>query len=223
MRARGLPVSGNKPFLIERLLTGKSSKKVKSWRKSEAKQLLVSLIYSNKRGVARMSPRAIYESNESFQDYPFENFQGYLRTIKDSAKKYDEKARVSEREIWSDLTKFPRNPTTIRGYPHWDTHPANNLLEKDVKDGKADSMKPMDLRDSREEYKEFPLKVFRNHVSQEKRRQREEAGWVFRRNKKGREKHDEKINQLLDDWDKNMYRKDYEEMFELMLVPNNKD
>jgi len=223
LKAKGLPVSGRKAELINRLLTGKSSKKVKAWKKSDAKKLLTNLIYSNTPGVERMSTEGIYQSNEAFQDYSFEQFKRYLSTIRASAKKYNERAEISEREIWSDKMKFPRNSTTIRGYPHWDEHLSSILLTNDVKDGKANRMKPRELHASRKEYKEFPLGVFRDHIYQEKRRQREEAGWVFRRNNKGRKKHEAGINALSDDWNQIKYNKDYNDICEMMAGKNDEE
>ena len=113
------------------------------------------------------------------------------------------------------MTNFPRQPNTIRGYPHWDGHPASNLLEKDVKDGTAE-MKPSALYDTKDEHKQFPIEVFRDHIYQEKRKQREEAGWVFRRNNKGHKKHEAKVKAMADDWDQIQYKKDYNSVCEMM-------
>jgi hypothetical protein len=66
--------------------------------------------------------------------------------------------------------------------------------------GKANSMKPKELWKTRKEYKEFPLYVFRNHVHQEKRAQRETPYWIVKRNKKGLRKHNEHVKDLKRAW-----------------------
>ena len=87
LRARGLPVSDRKAELINRILTGKPAKKVEAWQKSEARGLLVKLIYSNKSGINRISAEDMYESNEIFRYYKLEKFREYLLTIRASSKK----------------------------------------------------------------------------------------------------------------------------------------
>ena len=61
-------------------------------------------------------------------------------------------------------------------------------------------MKPKELWNTRKEYKEFPLNVFRNHVNQEKRAQRETPYWIVKRNKKGLRKHNEHVRELKRAW-----------------------
>ena len=119
---------------------------------------------------------------------------------------------VNERNIWSDLHAFPRGETTLGGNPHWDNHPACALLKKDVENGKADSMQPEMLRRTRDEYKAFPLHVFRGHIYQEKRRKREEPGWVIKRNKKAQKMHDDEVNAMQADWDASLLKHDVDEL-----------
>jgi predicted RNase H-like nuclease (RuvC/YqgF family) len=61
-------------------------------------------------------------------------------------------------------------------------------------------MKPKELWKSRDQYLEFPLDVFRDHIHQEKRKQREAPYWVVKRNKKGMRKHKEHVKQLKREW-----------------------
>ena len=57
-----------------------------------------------------------------------------------------------------DKKLFPGNPVTVNEEPVWYTHPAKELLKRDVKNGLASSLKPSELRDTRPECKEFSVK-----------------------------------------------------------------
>lgn len=56
-----------------------------------------------------------------------------------------------------------------RGYPRWDGSSAQRLLKLDVTAGAHMIMKPQVLQSTRDEYKPFPLKVFIDHIYQEKK------------------------------------------------------
>ncbi len=53
---------------------------------------------------------------------------------------------------------------THAGYPQWAFSDAEELLKKDIDEGKHVGLKKKELWESRNEYKVFPLKVFRDHV-----------------------------------------------------------
>jgi hypothetical protein len=61
-------------------------------------------------------------------------------------------------------------------------------------------LKPKELWKTKREYKEFPLDVFRNHIHQEKRFQREGPYWQLKRNKKGMRKHEADVKELKRGW-----------------------
>ena len=84
---------------------------------------------------------------------------------------------------------FPRSALNKRGYPHWDRHKANELLVADVANWKNKEMKPKELQQTRDEYKPFPLKVFGERVHAEVRKQKADAFWTHKRNKKNLKKH----------------------------------
>ena len=91
---------------------------------------------------------------------------------------------------------------TIRGYPFWDSHPANLLLKEDVEIGLVSRVKPAELRALRKEYKEFPLKVFRSHIYQEQRERREKDYWVVKRNKNAQRIRDREVKKMKEQWEK---------------------
>ena len=61
-------------------------------------------------------------------------------------------------------------------------------------------MKPHQLWESRSEYQEFPLKVFRKHIYQERTKQLAVPYWQYKRNKNATEKY-EQIEAMLKEWD----------------------
>ena len=76
-------------------------------------------------------------------------------------------------------------------------------------------MKPKEFRKSREEYKKFPLKVFRHHIYQERRKKREEPGFVAKRNKKAQNMHEKEVKSMKDEWVGKRKKKDIDEMVEM--------
>ena len=62
----------------------------------------------------------------------------------------------------------------------------------------------MALRLSRKELKAFPPSVFCDHIHQEKRKQREGAFWVHKRNKKGLKRHEEEVKAMKSEWEQEL-------------------
>lgn len=55
------------------------------------------------------------------------------------------------------------------------------------------SWKPKDLWNSRDEYKEFKLRTFSNHISQQVRRFRQFPGWQKDRNERASEMYNQEV------------------------------
>jgi hypothetical protein len=200
LRKKGMKLGGKKSELIDRLM-GRGKPEVKEWKKSDARRLLVKLFKDKKSRVHRMTDEGIHESVPLFEAYPLPKFKEYLKGVRETAAELREIIAMNEREIWEEELAFPRGEKTCRGYPFWRTHSARPLLEKDIKSGKAADMKPKILWGSRKEYMEFPPDVFRGHIYQEKRRQREGPGYVAKRNKEAQKMHDEEVNAMKEEWD----------------------
>jgi len=209
LRNKGLPIGGIKSVLIDRLM-GRELPKVKKWEKSKAKSLLTVMFADASSRVHSLTFEEIHASHPQFKAYPFNKFKKYAKTIKEASDMLRKVNRDIEQEVWSDIIRNPRPEMTSRGYPFWDTHPARALLDKDVKDGKADSMKPKKLQQTKAAYKAFPLVVFGGHVQQSKRFVREEPGWVDRRNKEAQKMHVAEVNKMKEDWDAEYVEKDVE-------------
>jgi hypothetical protein len=66
-------------------------------------------------------------------------------------------------------------------YPRWGGTIAEDLLRFDIDVGKHETMKPREIQATRPEYSLYPLKVFRDHVQQERRARCERSYWLARR------------------------------------------
>lgn len=199
-----------------------TKKKVEPWKNSLAKAFLLKLLTDSSKPINGMTSREVYDSHAVFQDYPFDRFKDNLKSLKDQVKNDNMWAEIEMVQIQQDMKQTKNKKVTIRGYPFWHKHKAKGLLTADVKSGKlliiilvcvgnldtnfkyktgkADTMKPKELWNTRKEYKEFPLDVFRNHVHQEKRAQRESPYWIVKRNNKGLKKHNAHVKELRKEW-----------------------
>jgi hypothetical protein len=211
LRKRKMKTTGKKSVLINRLL-GKDGGKAKEWKKSLAKSLLSSLINNKKSKIHHMTAEEIWDSDPIFQQYPFDKFEEYLTTLQKAAANEEEIALINDEEFWKEMIAYPRDVVTDRGIPYWDSHPASSLLAEDVRDGTADMIKPKELHKMRTQYLEFPLKVFRQHIYQERRRLREEPGWVEKRNKLAQKMHENEMNALSEEWDTKRKEADMSDM-----------
>ncbi|CAB9512023.1 hypothetical protein SEMRO_514_G158120.1 [Seminavis robusta] len=140
------------------------------WESSEAKMLLREGIISGDIS-AGLGPTAVYEMNDEYKKFPFHRFQAnfytlrakiqadYNRVVSDSVAYGHDIALVAELRT--------ENPPRDLGYPNWGTHAAKKLLKADVDQDKQFDLKPSELWETRPEYKEFPLEVFRKHIYQE--------------------------------------------------------
>ena len=89
---------------------------------------------------------------------------------------------------------------TDRDEPFWYNHPAKALLKEDVESGLAYDLKPVALRETREEYQQFKLKTFRKHIYQEKGRQRAAPYWRLKRNIAARQMIEKEREEMKRQW-----------------------
>jgi len=147
---------------------------IEPWYTSPAKvsrgYALLFLLYMDKnksKVVNGMTDNELWESYPEFKLYEFDKFKGYNKNMKKLTTKRKDRISDEEASFHRDMLKLSsKKDNTARGYPFWNTHPASDLLEMDEKDGTAKQMKPAKLWESRQEYKAFPLSVFRKHVYQ---------------------------------------------------------
>ena len=201
LKEKGCVVSGKKDELIERLKSkaavaadssGKAcSKKPKQWQHSTAKKELKRALLDPTSAIHNMSVDEIRNSRNIYKQYP--NFPKYYRTLKALVEAEIEQVKADDIAVEEHLRNNPRKLLNRRGYPHWDTHAAKKKLAFDIANKVHERMTPCNLRSTRDEYKEFPPKVFAKRVSSEVAKQRAVQFWAVKRNKKGMAKYLENI------------------------------
>lgn len=198
LAARGLLQHGRKEDLIQRILHPqdddfKRKPTVVQWKHSKAKAFLLKLLMDETSDIHNKSPEEVWGSSEWFQQYPKHRFVVNMENIK---KALEARGRVVKEDIeiiQSELAALNLSTTTKRGYPHWHTHAAKNLLTEDVMLGRHVDLEPKIFHTTRKEYEEFPLGVFRKHIYQEERKQREKPLKVAKRNQLGLKKYQQEV------------------------------
>lgn len=154
------------------------------WAKSSAKQLLEKDI---RQGVVTVDsdPIEVYYQmhNQVYLQYDFNKFKNYLKTLLKSHSSKQQQASLDSEALSNDLKIYPRCDASSRAYPRWDGSTAQRLLQEDanISSGMNMALSPMELRDSQEAYKQFPLKVFRDHIHQEQRRRNYSKYWASKK------------------------------------------
>jgi hypothetical protein len=151
----------------------RNKKTVPSWRKSKAKELLYMDIKS---GVVQegMSPEFVFGMREDYQEYKFDNFKVNLRSLLSIVQKNQERADRDALCVGND-TKVRPPRTSIA----WHGSVAQKHLKDDYENGKTeDGRTPKQLHESRPEYMQFKLPVFRQQLYAI-RRTKHRAYWTY--------------------------------------------
>lgn len=98
------------------------------------------------------------------------------------------------------MLAIPISEKTSRNVPFWYNHAASELLEEDVRNDTSKRMQPKQLWESRDEYLDFPLSVFRKHIYQEKSKQLAAPCWQHRRNQMAQKKKMEEAQKVEKEW-----------------------
>lgn len=220
---RGLIKSGTKTDLLNRLSNPqpsdfKKKPKVEQWKNSKAKALLIRLLMDKSSPIHNKTAEEAWESSDWFKLYPKDRFIVNMRNLKGAL-------AAREKIVENDNSTIAVELATIAGlgesdgsfnYPVWWSHEASKFIEADLKAGVDQGLKPRDFQQTRQEYLEFPLHVFRDKIYAEKRKQREMKMKVLQRNKiaerlhrkeveaeqarwHAEQDHDETVNQLFDE------------------------
>jgi hypothetical protein len=179
----------------------KTTKKPEPWQSSLAKAFLLKLLKDPNAPLEGKSDEEIFKLHPVFEGYKFDNFKTNMKSLKEKVENDRRMAMIETEMFESDMKLYNRKELTVGGYPFWHLHPSSALLEKDVEDGIAYQIAPKELRLTREEYQEFPPKIFVNHIHQAKRKHREGAFWAHKRNMKGLRKHNEEVKRMKRDWE----------------------
>jgi hypothetical protein len=146
------------------------NKKKKKWATSEAKRLLRDSIIA---GIVKRGDKAVevHKSNPEYQKWDIANFKTNMKNLIEAIaldyKRMAEDCRGYGHDL-EVLTEYRRNNPTIQEHiTPWHKSIAKKLLEDDMNNNKHLEMQPIELYETRLEYREFPLKLFRNHIYQE--------------------------------------------------------
>ena len=155
----------------------KPAKKGQDWRVSKGKELLYKDLQEGRIPAvgSRGDAVAIYQSRPEFGGDDADERRkftdrlrrariGYLKNV--SLAKSDSEALIHDRLI------HPERQTNDRNERRWDGSEAQSLLRQDVRESIHKNMKPNELHRSREEYGQFPLPQFRQHIYQEEQTQK---------------------------------------------------
>ena len=185
---------GRKEEMVQRILNPvatdfKRKQLLEPWKQSKAKALLLELLNDATSYVHQKTPEEVWESSEWFYNYPKHRFVDNMKALHTSIKSQGNVIVEDIRLIETELAALDLTETTKRGYPHWHKHGAKQLLAEDLKAGRCSERTPQQLQTDRPEYKQFPLTVFRRHIYQEQRKQREMPLKIAKRNKLAEKKH----------------------------------
>lgn len=110
-----------------------------------------------------------YSKLPEFEKVEFGQFKERLRDHRKQVKENLKKSKEDETLMLEDRKIFPKQSTNEDGMPKWAMHRAKKLLEEDIAAKKHLAMNPRQLRETRTEYREFNLNVFRPHIYQQVR------------------------------------------------------
>lgn len=156
------------------------------WADSHAKNLLVAGLAAGTIPLTsqEMPPKDVYELHAEFKQFQYSNFRTNLNNLRKSFIERRRRSEFDESALKSDRAIVQRRTQTHRDYPFWPEADASKLLEIDLKQGQHLHMKPALLYMTRPEYQLFPLDVFRDHIHQELRNQRERSYWLHKKDQK---------------------------------------
>jgi hypothetical protein len=200
---QGLIQKGKKPDLIQRILNPqpsdfKNKSKVEPWKTSKAKALLIRLLSDKTSWIQGLTPDEAWESSEWFKKYPKDRFISNMKNLKKSIEARGCVVANDNEIIEAELLSIRSSNQNL--CPLWHEHDASRLLAQDVKNNIHEGMSPHLFRQTRAEYMEFDLAVFRKHIYQEQRKQREMPMKVAKRNKLAEEAHRGVVEEELARW-----------------------
>jgi hypothetical protein len=138
------------------------------WRNSVASKLLIRDI---EQGAINdeTAPREAYRLQAEYQQHDFTLFRARLN---DYRTKIRQKKLTSLVEAEALLHDLQIHQVAHQGAPRWDGSEAQQLLQEAVKARTDRLMLPQELWLSNEAYQEFDQATFRQHIHQERRRQK---------------------------------------------------
>jgi hypothetical protein len=152
----------------------KGKKKKKGWQNSDAKAKLYAALVNGDIPLDPPTDEDSEEVEEYREKYPIvasyprpDLFPSRLAALREQVK--EGLTRAEEDQIAFDIyvKNHPKSTVAANGkYPEWEGSAAQRLLAEDIENELHLDKLPQDLHDSRAEYQQFPLKVFRDHIYQ---------------------------------------------------------
>jgi hypothetical protein len=113
-----------------------------------------------------------YSHMAEFVDVVFSQFQARLKDHRRRAGEQMSRAAFESNALAHDRRLFPRATENSHGEPVFDLSPAKLLLQADVADKKHEEMTPSELQQTRNEYKIFKARIFKEKIYQTVRREK---------------------------------------------------
>lgn len=151
----------------------KNKKHEEKWATSEAKRLLRNSIIA---GIVKRGDDVVevHKSNPEYQKWAIANFKTNMKNLIEvialDYKRMAEDCRGYGHDLELLREYRKNNPTIQEDVTPWHKSMAKKLLEDDMNNKKHLEMQPIELYQTRLEYRAFPLTVFRNHIYQEKKK-----------------------------------------------------
>lgn len=159
------------------------------WEKSRAKELLTKDILEDIIPLVHNADewpyQLIFEQRAEYAEYGFRLFPNRVRSLREQLTKITGRAKDDTAAYEKYKANHAASAKTCRGYLEWEGSEAQRLLGLDLDAGKykgypqhnnddsdgggnaAPGMTPKELWLTQSSYREFPLKVFRDHIAQE--------------------------------------------------------
>jgi len=122
---------------------------------------------------------------EEFKNVPPGRLKPNFQNLKKRIKKDQGRA---ERDRLGYLRDMQQHTLAKDTDGEWHGSEAEALLRVDVENGQHKKKKPKFFQQEREEYKKFHSDIFRGHIYQETRRNKESAYWMVKKKKKQKKK-----------------------------------
>ena len=114
-----------------------------------------------------MTTEEIFHQRPEYTASGWKRFPKRLQALRQQIKREETRATKDEAYFQNYISNHPPSETTGKGYIEWEGSQAQVLLNTDIDNGLHTTMKPKELWKLHDEYQEFPLKVFADHIKQE--------------------------------------------------------
>jgi len=142
------------------------------WRNSKAKEKLTELFLN---GTIPMEDdgttdlKQIFYMDEEITKSGWDRFKDRFRSLREQLHRESDRAEDDFLAFQNFAANHKASTFTERGYAEWEGSEAQKQLQDDMDADKHKTTRPKDLHESHESYEDFPLEVFRGHISQEER------------------------------------------------------